>query len=54
VQVLRLCLGFRGPLRARAARAFFMVLGKFAEMAGQFKFMRLRLSGRTAHLIEYK
>jgi glycosyltransferase involved in cell wall biosynthesis len=54
LQVLRLSFGFPGPLRARVARAFFMVLGKFAEMAGQFKFLRLRWSGRTAHLIEYK
>ncbi len=54
VQVLRLYLGFKGPLRVRAARAAFMVMGKFAEAAGQLKFLALRLSGRTARLIEYK
>jgi glycosyltransferase involved in cell wall biosynthesis len=54
LQVLRLYAGFRGPFRARAARAGFMVMGKFAEAAGQLKFLGLRLSGRTARLIEYK
>lgn len=54
LQVLRLYLGFKGPLRVRAARAAFMVMGKFAEAAGQLKFLALRLSGRTARLIEYK
>ena len=54
LQVLRLYLGFKGPLRVRAARAAFMVMGKFAEAVGQLKFLALRLSGRTARLIEYK
>lgn len=54
LQVLRLYAGFQGPFRARAARAAFMVMGKFAEAAGQLKFVGLRLSGRTARLIEYK
>lgn len=54
VQALRLYLGFAGPLKARAARAGFTVLGKFAEVAGQIKFVMLRLSGRRARLIEYK
>lgn len=54
LQAFRLYLGFSGPFRARAARAAFMVMGKFAEAAGQLKFFALRLSGRTARLIEYK
>lgn len=54
LQAVRLYLGFEGTFRARAARAAFMVLGKFAEAAGQLKFFALRLSGRTARLIEYK
>ncbi len=54
VQALRVYRGSSGPFRARAARAAFMVLGKFAEAAGQLKFVALRLSGRTARLIEYK
>ena len=54
LQMLRLALRFPGPAKARVWRAVFMVLGKFAEVAGQFKFMALRWSGRQAHLIEYK
>ncbi|MET0335687.1 MAG: glycosyltransferase family A protein [Rhizobacter sp.] len=54
VQALRLYLGFAGPLKARVARAGFTVLGKFAEVVGQIKFVMLRLSGRRARLIEYK
>lgn len=53
-QMLRVYVASAGSTRGRAARAFFMVLGKFAEMAGQLKFLRLRLSGQTARLIEYK
>ena len=54
VQMLRLYMGFPGPARGRALRAVFLVLGKFAEVAGQLKFLALHWSGRKAHLIEYK
>lgn len=54
LQMLRLFRGFRGTFKERAARAVFMVLGKFAEACGQLKFVALRLSGGTARLIEYK
>lgn len=54
LQMVRLYLASSGPAHGRVARAFFMVLGKFAEAAGQLKFLRLRLSGQTARLIEYK
>ena len=54
LQMLRLYRGFKGPIKVRAARAAFMVMGKFAEACGQIKFVWLRLSGRTARLIEYK
>ncbi|MBC7957032.1 MAG: glycosyltransferase family 2 protein [Cytophagales bacterium] len=54
LQMLRLYRGFKGPAKERAARAMFMVLGKFAEASGQLKFVALRLSGGTARLIEYK
>ena len=53
-QVLRLFLRFTGPPRSRAWRALFIVLGKFAEVAGQCRYLALRWSGRQAHLIEYK
>jgi len=54
LQMLRLFLGFQGPVRSRAWRAFFTTLGKFAEACGQIKFFALRASGTTARLIEYK
>ena len=54
LQMLRLYVGFPGPAKDRALRAVFLVLGKFAEVAGQCKFLALHWSGRQAHLIEYK
>lgn len=55
LQVLRLYARVAGPSpRARAWRALFLVLGKFAEAAGQLKYLGLRWSGRQARLIEYK
>lgn len=55
LQMLRLFRRVPGPsARARAWRAVFLVLGKFAEAAGQFKYLGLRWSGRQARLIEYK
>lgn len=54
LQVLRLYLRLAGPARGRALHAAFMVLGKFAEVAGQLRFLALQWSGRRAQLIEYK
>lgn len=54
LQVLRLCLGASRSVPARAWWALFIVLGKFAEVVGQFKYHVLRWSGRRAQLIEYK
>jgi len=54
LQVLRLFAKGSGALKPRLARAFFLVLGKFAEAAGQLKFLRRRLQGGPARLIEYK
>lgn len=55
LQMLRLFVRGPGPTaRARAWRAVFLVLGKFAELAGQCKYLALRWSGRQAQLIEYK
>lgn len=54
-QMLRLYFRVAGPsASARAWRAFFLVIGKFAEAAGQVKYLALRWSGRQAYLIEYK
>lgn len=54
LQVLRLGQRGEGTPAERRARAFFLVLGKFAEVAGQVKFVAHRLAGRRAGLIEYK
>jgi glycosyltransferase involved in cell wall biosynthesis len=54
LQMLRLFLLYPRPVRPRAWWAFFMVMGKFAEVVGQAKYLALRWSGRRAHLIEYK
>ena len=54
MQIVRLAL--RGTLSASENwwRALFLVLGKFPEAIGQLKFVYNRLTGKTAHLIEYK
>ncbi len=54
LQVARLAIKGSGSFKLRLARAFFLVLGKFAEAAGQLKFLRQRLHGGPARLIEYK
>ena len=43
-----------GSLAERATLALFQVLARFPEGLGQIKFLRDRLLGRTAGLIEYK
>ena len=54
LQVARLALRSAGTRRARWARAFFTVAGKFPELVGQFKSALLRATRRRATLIEYK
>ena len=54
IQVVRLFAKERGPLEQRAARALFLVVGKFAEAAGQLRFVAHRLAGSRGGLIEYK
>lgn len=54
LHVLRLFLTGSGAWKPRLARAFFLVLGKFAEAAGQGRFVLQRLRGGPAQLIEYK
>lgn len=54
LQVLRLYFRGTGPAGRRAAGAFFVVLGKFAEAGGQVKFLAHRIAKRRAGLIEYK
>jgi hypothetical protein len=54
LQMLRLYLREPGPARTRAARAFFLVLGKFAEALGELRYAASRLRGGGSRLIEYK
>jgi glycosyltransferase involved in cell wall biosynthesis len=54
LQVLRQTIRNRGPMRQRATLALFQTLARFPEALGQIKFMRDRLFGRRARLIEYK
>jgi GT2 family glycosyltransferase len=54
LQVLRLFLRERGTPATRAARAFFLVLGKFAEALGELRYALRRLRGAPSRLIEYK
>jgi glycosyltransferase involved in cell wall biosynthesis len=54
LQVLRLGWRLPGQGRARWARAFFLVAGKFPEAIGQMKSWLLHARNRRAVLIEYK
>ena len=53
-QVVRLALKGTRSVRENWWSALFMVLGKFPEVVGQLNFMKNRLTGNTARLIEYK
>jgi GT2 family glycosyltransferase len=54
LQVLRQTMRNPGPLADRATLAFFQVLARSPEGWGQIRFLRDRLLGRQARLIEYK
>jgi GT2 family glycosyltransferase len=54
LQVLRQTVRNPGPLADRATLALFQVLARFPEGLGQIAFLRDRLLGRSARLIEYK
>lgn len=54
LQILRLALKGTRSSYVNWWRAFFLVAGKFPEAAGQLRFLYIRLSGKTARLIEYK
>lgn len=54
LQVLRLALKTPGDLRLRAARSFYLVLGKFPEAQGAIRHLRHVLTKRRGELIEYK
>ncbi len=54
LQVVRIALRGTRSAHENWWRALFLVLGKFPEAAGQMNFLYNRLTGNTAHLIEYK
>jgi len=54
LQMLRLFLREPGTPATRAARAFFLVIGKFAEALGELRYVATRRRGTAASLIEYK
>ena len=54
IQVVRLALREGGATQHRWVRAFFLVLGKFPELLGQWKYIRSRWARRLPQLIEYK
>ena len=54
LQILRRVARMNGSWQVRAQFAFFEQLSRFPEALGQIRFMRNRLLGRQARLIEYK
>ncbi len=54
IQMLRVLSKSEGPLRQRALRGTFIVVGKFAEAQGSLRFLRTMLAQRHGELIEYK
>jgi hypothetical protein len=54
MQMLRLFVRENGTPATRAARAFFLVYGKFAEALGELRYAAQRWRGAPARLIEYK
>lgn len=54
LDMLRRTVRNSGPVGDRAILALFQVLARFPEGFGQIRFMRDRLLGRQAQLIEYK
>jgi hypothetical protein len=54
LQIMRQTLRNPGPLSDRALLALFQAVVRFPEGLGQVRFMRDRLIGRHANLIEYR
>uniref|UniRef100_Q07SM9 Glycosyl transferase, family 2 n=1 Tax=Rhodopseudomonas palustris (strain BisA53) TaxID=316055 RepID=Q07SM9_RHOP5 len=53
-QLARLIGRGEGTFRERTVIAIFQIASRFAEVAGQIKFLRHRLLGLRGHIIEYK
>ncbi len=54
LQMLRLVLKSQLPFKTACVQAFFLTIGKFAEMLGQLKFFYHRWQNKSVLLIEYK
>ena len=54
LQIGRLALSGNSTSRQNWWRAMFLVLGKFPELQGQFKFRQEQLCGKSSRLIEHK
>ena len=54
LQMVRQMFRSTGTLSDRALKSFFQLFGRFPEAMGQLKFLRDRVLGRQALLIEYK
>lgn len=54
LQVVRTMTSQRGALRARLARAYFLTLGKFPELAGQLQYWTTRRASAAARSFDYK
>ncbi|HQN66037.1 MAG TPA: glycosyltransferase family 2 protein [Methylophilus sp.] len=54
LQIFRTARHFSGLGKFKWTQASFLMLGKFAEITGQFKFYRNRLLSRRSQLIEHK
>lgn len=54
LQFLRLIAKSKLPFKHACLQSFFLILAKFAEVAGQVRFLLLRYRNRQGQLIEYK
>ena len=54
LQWLRLSLKSQQPFKIASLQAFFLTIGKFAEVAGQCKFLWHRYHDKQSQIIEYK
>jgi GT2 family glycosyltransferase len=54
LQWLRLSLTSQHPFKIACLQAFFLTIGKFAEVIGQVKFLLRRYSDKQGQIIEYK
>ena len=54
LQWLRLSLKSQLPFKIASLQAFFLIIGKFAELAGQCKFLWHRFHHKQSQIIEYK